>query len=391
MMGETGCGKTALIRKLSELINNGNNKMEILNIHAGTDNKDIIEFIEQIIPKARKLDEEEEKKKIKEKQLGNNYEKKKLWVFFDEINTCNSMGLLSEIICKHSYNGKKIDDNIVFIAACNPYRKITRTMEQNGLKYPGTQERKLVYTVNPLPFSLLNFVFDFGSLTEIDEKKYIDSIIHETLKKYYDDENNTQYKQLKELALNSLSFSHKFIKDKGDVSSVSLREIRRFNIFFDYFVEYFNKKIDYYNENEIKKNEYENFIDFDKYKNAIILSIFICYYLRICDKEIKASFEREINSIIKVKFRKTFEKEANFLLNEIKLVQGIAKNNALKRNIFTMFSAINARVPLFICGKPGSSKSLSVQLIFDSMKGIYSTSNFFKKFPSIIMNSFQGS
>ena len=32
MMGETGCGKTSLIRKLSELINNGESKMKILNI-----------------------------------------------------------------------------------------------------------------------------------------------------------------------------------------------------------------------------------------------------------------------------------------------------------------------------------------------------------------------
>jgi len=40
MMGETGCGKTSLIRKLSELLNNGDqNKMKILNIHAGTSDK----------------------------------------------------------------------------------------------------------------------------------------------------------------------------------------------------------------------------------------------------------------------------------------------------------------------------------------------------------------
>ena len=47
MMGETGCGKTFLIRKLSELKNNGDStKMRILNIHAGTDDQDIIDFIE---------------------------------------------------------------------------------------------------------------------------------------------------------------------------------------------------------------------------------------------------------------------------------------------------------------------------------------------------------
>ena len=42
MMGETGCGKTSLIRKLSELLNNGELKMETLNIHAGTNDKEII-------------------------------------------------------------------------------------------------------------------------------------------------------------------------------------------------------------------------------------------------------------------------------------------------------------------------------------------------------------
>ena len=36
----------ALIKKLSQFINFGEEKMLILNIHAGTDNKDIIDWIE---------------------------------------------------------------------------------------------------------------------------------------------------------------------------------------------------------------------------------------------------------------------------------------------------------------------------------------------------------
>ena len=39
----------------------------------------------------------------------------------------------------------------------------------------------LIYTVNPLPHSLLNFIFD--SLQEDDEKKYIRNIIISTLEK----------------------------------------------------------------------------------------------------------------------------------------------------------------------------------------------------------------
>ena len=45
-MGETGCGKTLLIRKLSEMLNDGEFKMKILNIHADICNRDIINFIE---------------------------------------------------------------------------------------------------------------------------------------------------------------------------------------------------------------------------------------------------------------------------------------------------------------------------------------------------------
>ena len=72
MMGETGCGKTSLIRKLSELINNGESKMEILNIHAGITDDEIVNFIfeekivddvviESIEKKAIKLEEQEKK------------------------------------------------------------------------------------------------------------------------------------------------------------------------------------------------------------------------------------------------------------------------------------------------------------------------------------------
>ena len=62
MMGETGCGKTSLIRKLSELQNNGECNLIIDNIHAGHTNEDIIKFIEEkVIP--------ERKRKIRKKKI----------------------------------------------------------------------------------------------------------------------------------------------------------------------------------------------------------------------------------------------------------------------------------------------------------------------------------
>ena len=71
--------------------------------------------------------------------------------------------------------------------------------------------------------------------------------------------------------------------------------------------------------------------------------------------------------------------------------KGIAKNRALLENIFTLFVCVNAKVPLFIVGKPGCSKSLSVQLLFKSMKGEISDNFLFKSLPKLIINSYQGS
>ena len=45
--------------------------------------------------------------------------------------------------------------------------------------------KTLVYEVNPLPDSLLNFVVNFGKLEDEDEMKYIKEIIYDSMHKIY--------------------------------------------------------------------------------------------------------------------------------------------------------------------------------------------------------------
>ena len=417
MMGETGCGKTSLIRKLSQLLNNGSTKkMKILNIHAGTTDKDIINFIEKKVIKAAeelKIEDDDKKEKFKEKQI---YEPRKLWVFLDEINTCKSMGLISELMCKHTYHGKELPSNVVFIAACNPYRYGKKQLngldinkaykekenldvqEQEKLKKSATSS--LVYTVNPLPHSLLNFVFDFGNLTNEDEERYIESIILEPIERINRlSGNKSSYKEIHNLAKKLISQAQNFIRDKNDKSSVSLREIRRFNIFYEFFFNYLKKKkeqnIDSVPDNNI--NFYRNLDSLDIQKYSVILAIFVCYYLRIPDIETREELEKKMNETLKeFSFKgKNFLdiplNEEKYVVDNIELEKGIAKNRALLDNIFSLFVAINNKVPIFIVGKPGCSKSLSVQLINKSMKGASSSRDLFKDLPKIILNSYQGS
>ena len=420
MMGETGCGKTALIKKLSELKNSGDcDRMKILNIHAGTTDNDIIKFIEKIMPEAKSL-ELKDNEIIKERsELGMLYERKKIWVFLDEINTCKSMGLISELMCKHTYQGKPVNSNIAFIGACNPYREVIKKEEKTGLEINQAQynfgnldeksiiqikksafssNSKLVYRVNPLPHSLLNFVYDFASLEEKDEKKYILKIIEPSLKKilknYKDD--SEENKEIIDLAKNMIFEAQKFIRDNYDMSSVSLREVKRYNILFEFFFNYLkNKKQNFSNfvkNDNTLKFEYDKLKDFDLQKYAINLAIYICYYIRISNKNLREKFVEKINEIFKYNnFLDLPLLEMKFITDNIEIPEGIARNKALSENIFSLFCAINARIPLFIVGKPGCSKSLSVQLIFKSMKGESSKNEFFKKLPKLVIFSYQGS
>ena len=67
----------------------------------------------------------------------------------------------------------------------------------------------------------------------------------------------------------------------------------------------------------------------------------------------------------------------------------IAKNAALRENVFMMAICIELRIPLFLVGKPGSSKSLAKSIIQDSMHGKESRSELLKKFKPVQMFSYQ--
>ena len=98
---------------------------------------------------------------------------------------------------------------------------------------------------NPLPHSLFNFVFDFGNLTKEDEKKYIECIILEIQRLFNENKGNMNeedFKKIHQFAKNMITTAQNCIRDKNSISSVSLREIRRFNIFYEFFFNYLKKR-----------------------------------------------------------------------------------------------------------------------------------------------------
>ena len=370
LMGETGVGKTKLIEVLSELYGNGTCIWKTLQIHAGITDQEIIDFIDKI-----KLEENQKENKDK-----------LIWVFFDEINTCNSLGLIAEIMCNHTYLGQKISDNFIFIGACNPYRIITKKMKETGLVYYNMKEKNklnnLVYTVNPLPHSLLNFVFDFGNLQQKDEEKYINNTILSMITKMQNqniisNQNDKKKEKVVRNMIQSIIICHEYIRDLYDRSSVSMREIRRFGILFEYFVKYFANI-----ENMAKKMS-----------ASLNLSLFLCYYLRLNDKTDRKNLAKKLEKFFNNNFLSLPEKIMKEITEKMSIEKnaGIALNRALRENLFSIYICITNTIPLIIIGKPGTSKSLSFQILYNTMKGQYSENRYFKDKGKLYRYYYQGS
>ena len=79
-----------------------------IQVHGGTTEKDVEKFINKA---------EKEAEQNREKNMNT-------VVFFDEANTTDAIGLIKEIMCDRRIHGKPVSEDLKFIAACNPYRKL---------------------------------------------------------------------------------------------------------------------------------------------------------------------------------------------------------------------------------------------------------------------------
>jgi hypothetical protein len=80
--------------------------------------------------------------------------------------------------------GESLPDNIILLAACNPFKLRSKKIkfdENVGIKRSNARSRisqnLLLYTVHPLPENVIEYVWDFGALTENDQKRYIKEMV----------------------------------------------------------------------------------------------------------------------------------------------------------------------------------------------------------------------
>nr|XP_043906230.1 E3 ubiquitin-protein ligase rnf213-alpha isoform X2 [Solea senegalensis] len=396
IMGETGCGKTRLIKFLCELRRSGvaSENMKLVKVHGGTTSEMIY----------TKVQEAEVIASVNKQDYGFDSV-----LFFDEANTTEAISSIKEVLCDKTVKGKSLTPNcgLQIIAACNPYRKHTDEMiqrlESAGLGYRVRAEetdeklgsiplRQLVYRVQALPPSMIPLVWDFGQLNDQTEKIYICQIVQRVI------ENKALQQSYIQWITNALSASQKFMRTRKDECSfVSLRDVERcmqtFVWFYDNHVMFFTELEEFESAQMSDKNERHQKLNEvrDPVFWSLVMAIGVCYHACLTDKD---KYRQKISKYLPStyspgKVLQEISLMQDLLLSGVPMGDTIARNNALKENVFMMVLCIELRIPLFLVGKPGSSKSLSKTLVADAMQGQAAHSDLYKKLKQIHLVSFQ--
>ena len=363
IMGETGCGKTRLIQFMCSLqaLQTGATNMLILKVHGGTTEREVMYKVGEA-----------------EKLAIYNFHNHDIdtVLFFDEANTSPAIGLIKEIMCDRRMYGRHISSDIrlQFIAACNPYRRHTKEMLHKlstaGLGFftesTNTTDRlgdiplrELVYRVIELPASMRPLVWDFGQLSNDIEKTYTREIVAKHLR-----DHNSPIEARDDVvdAMSEvLAGAQNYMRERKDECSfVSLRDVERAMRVMLWFY----SNIRHFRPHPMDDTTY-----------SLIISIAICYRARLEEREpfdryISARFSDPLTRIVDSTILQCeIVRCQQLILDEMVVGPNIAKNNALRENVFMMFVCIELKIPIFVIGKPGSSKSLAKSIISNSMQG----------------------
>ncbi|KAM6344814.1 E3 ubiquitin-protein ligase RNF213 isoform 2-T4 [Alca torda] len=391
IMGETGCGKTRLINFLCKLRRSfiEVENMKLVKVHGGT----TAEMIYARIKEAEALAKTNKEKHGLDTVL-----------FFDEANTTEAVSSIKEVLCDRTVQGKPLVScsGLQIIAACNPYRKHTPKMIQRlelaGLGYRVKADetkdklgsiplRQLVYRVHALPPSMIPLVWDFGQLNNLTEKMYIQQIVQRVTE-------HVPMTQLEaELITEVLFASQQYMRQRDDECSfVSLRDVERCMEVFKWFHKRSKLLLREREKYLAEKRSPKSTVERNSITWSLVLAVGVCYHASLEKKE---AYRSAISQVLPKPYdtqKKILEEISlmqDLFLNGVHLRDTIARNLALKENVFMMVICIELKIPLFLVGKPGSSKSLAKTIVADAMQGQAAHSDLFKDLKQIHLVSFQ--
>ena len=259
-------------------------------------------------------------------------------------------------------------DNIFVIAACNPLRSDSTVLLRNVKNVwvkPSYYVRELHPTIEYLKW-------DYGALNDIQEMDYVNAKMNafttDEVTAFKSDELTCliveSQNRVRQYACQTLINQGMNEKEANQCSRscVSQRDIQRVFDFYQWLFETY-KVFQRYT------------ITIKQQLRALLVSLGLVYFLRLGekDRENYAEFLNEQCAKLQVgndvNFTKAFDDELDWYMERMSLPPGIAKTRALKENVFANIACCQTHTPLIIIGEPGTSKTLSFNLVTSTLKG----------------------
>ena len=264
------------------------------------------------------------------------------------------------------------------IATCNPLRgdstAVLRNMK-NVWHKPSYYVRKVHPTMNYLKW-------DYGALNDLQELEYVTA----KMKMLTEDVSGFKTGKLTYLITQSQTkireFAERALKRVGCLpqeakmcarSCVSQRDMQRVFDFYKWLLSTYSQ----FSRFAATKGQQVEFTTKEQTTNeqqvrAVLVALGLVYYLRLGDKDRK-SYSEFLNiqsrDLGNVDFTTAFNEELNWYMERVDLPPGIAKTTALKENVFANIVCCQTHTPLIIIGEPGTSKTLSFNIVANTFKG----------------------
>ena len=406
VMGETGCGKTRMVEFMSKLKagkqkqipkpahnqhpqSDAARNMMIVKVHGGITVRHIQQHMRRAVELATTNQREHGIDTI---------------LFLDEANTTEAVYAIKEFVCDGSIHGKSVEEcGLRIVAACNPYRKHSQeaidSMEAAGLGFRVKTDdtvdklgeipmRCLVYRVIALPPSMQPLVWDFGQLQNHAERKYIEQMIQRL-----GEERLVPLQQDLNMIVDVLARSQAYMRSKrNECHFVSLRDVERCLVSFKWFrshASWLFPEVD-----EEKNSEDGEETELVPIVRCLIHAVGMCYHVTLGCRE---DYRQMVSDVLSGYGQNVTDDEVldeivacqSVFLKHIDLDDDVARNEALRENVFMMIMCTEMRIPLFLIGKPGSSKSLAKTVVTAAMQGLSSANPVFKRLKQIQVLSFQ--
>ena len=293
-------------------------------------------------------------------------------VFFDEVNTASCPGVFKEITVDHAMRGQILPDNLFIVAAINPYRKAPST-EIRETAFPSVPRTD--YNVMKLPDVMDSLLWKYGEFNINYAKIYIRRKIQleKDLLAAKKPEQEAGKKEettklissgLQEKFTEMLHTAIRFCYERLGKNTVSQRDVERVFALLPFMYHYGLAETTRNDPNKEKR-----------FHEALCLTIALAFVWRLPVEKTAGHVSRDeiygsdyfndpsIAHIVQGHV------DAFVTPQHFHLPEGIALTRALKENVFAVVAAVQTGVPLAIVGAPGLSKTLSLQIARNNLKG----------------------